>query len=100
LQQTDLDTNALDNAGNCAFHENESSSNLSPSVNTSNLNAANSVGQEINLKVTTPTSSLTSATKSNTSNVNSNQPKRLHVSNIPFRFRDPDLRQLFGVCLF
>ncbi|XP_041473021.1 RNA binding protein fox-1 homolog 3-like isoform X7 [Lytechinus variegatus] len=23
-------------------------------------------------------------------------PKRLHVSNIPFRFRDPDLRQLFG----
>uniref|UniRef100_T1JS57 RRM domain-containing protein n=1 Tax=Tetranychus urticae TaxID=32264 RepID=T1JS57_TETUR len=25
-----------------------------------------------------------------------NQPKRLHVSNIPFRFRDPDLRQLFG----
>ncbi|XP_030840451.1 RNA binding protein fox-1 homolog 3 isoform X4 [Strongylocentrotus purpuratus] len=24
-------------------------------------------------------------------------PKRLHVSNIPFRFRDPDLRQLFGV---
>ncbi|XP_026077172.1 RNA binding protein fox-1 homolog 3-like isoform X4 [Carassius auratus] len=25
------------------------------------------------------------------------QPKRLHVSNIPFRFRDPDLRQIFGV---
>ncbi|XP_028456226.1 RNA binding protein fox-1 homolog 3 isoform X1 [Perca flavescens] len=24
------------------------------------------------------------------------QPKRLHVSNIPFRFRDPDLRQMFG----
>lgn len=29
------------------------------------------------------------------------QPKRLHVSNIPFRFRDPDLRQMFGVsCRF
>lgn len=27
----------------------------------------------------------------------SSSPKRLHVSNIPFRFRDPDLRQLFGV---
>lgn len=27
------------------------------------------------------------------------QPKRLHVSNIPFRFRDPDLRQLFGVSI-
>ena len=25
------------------------------------------------------------------------QPKRLHVSNIPFRFREPDLRQLFFV---
>ncbi|XP_033945230.1 RNA binding protein fox-1 homolog 1 isoform X4 [Pseudochaenichthys georgianus] len=24
------------------------------------------------------------------------QPKRLHVSNIPFRFRDPDLRQMFS----
>jgi len=24
------------------------------------------------------------------------QPKRLHVSNIPFRFRDPDLRTMFG----
>jgi len=26
------------------------------------------------------------------------QSKRLHVSNIPFRFREPDLRQLFMVC--
>lgn len=29
-----------------------------------------------------------------------NQPKRLHVSNIPFRFRDPDLRTMFGVSKF
>lgn len=29
-----------------------------------------------------------------------NQPKRLHVSNIPFRFRDPDLRAMFGVSCF
>lgn len=28
------------------------------------------------------------------------QPKRLHVSNIPFRFRDPDLRSMFGVSFF
>nr|XP_033815727.1 RNA binding protein fox-1 homolog 3-like isoform X3 [Geotrypetes seraphini] len=27
---------------------------------------------------------------------NNPAPKRLHVSNIPFRFRDPDLRQMFG----
>lgn len=26
-------------------------------------------------------------------------PKRLHVSNIPFRFRDPDLRTMFGVSI-
>jgi len=25
-------------------------------------------------------------------------PKRLHVSNIPFRFREADLRNLLGVC--
>lgn len=31
------------------------------------------------------------------SSENKAQPKRLHVSNIPFRFRDPDLRQMFGV---
>lgn len=27
----------------------------------------------------------------------SSQAKRLHVSNIPFRFREPDLRAMFGV---
>jgi len=26
--------------------------------------------------------------------------KRLHVSNIPFRFREPDLRDLFSVSFF
>ncbi|KAL7290584.1 hypothetical protein TKK_0015349 [Trichogramma kaykai] len=30
-------------------------------------------------------------------NESKGQPKRLHVSNIPFRFRDPDLRAMFGV---
>ncbi|XP_050506785.1 RNA binding protein fox-1 homolog 3 [Diabrotica virgifera virgifera] len=30
------------------------------------------------------------------SDIIKNQPKRLHVSNIPFRFRDPDLRAMFG----
>ena len=32
-----------------------------------------------------------------TSKPGDNTPKRLHVSNIPFRFRDPDLRNMFGV---
>jgi hypothetical protein len=29
-----------------------------------------------------------------------NAGRRLHVSNIPFRFRDPDLRAMFSVCFF
>ncbi|XP_063082517.1 RNA binding protein fox-1 homolog 1 isoform X5 [Cavia porcellus] len=35
-------------------------------------------------------------TQPSESTENKSQPKRLHVSNIPFRFRDPDLRQMFG----
>ncbi|XP_072337351.1 RNA binding protein fox-1 homolog 1 isoform X5 [Scyliorhinus torazame] len=35
-------------------------------------------------------------TQSTENTDNKAQPKRLHVSNIPFRFRDPDLRQMFG----
>ncbi|XP_069510463.1 RNA binding protein fox-1 homolog 2 isoform X7 [Ambystoma mexicanum] len=34
--------------------------------------------------------------QSNESSDSKSTPKRLHVSNIPFRFRDPDLRQMFG----
>ncbi|XP_069087303.1 RNA binding protein fox-1 homolog 2 isoform X11 [Pleurodeles waltl] len=37
-----------------------------------------------------------SQTQSNESSDSKSTPKRLHVSNIPFRFRDPDLRQMFG----
>ncbi|ETE62821.1 hypothetical protein L345_11421, partial [Ophiophagus hannah] len=38
-------------------------------------------------------------TQSSENTENKSQPKRLHVSNIPFRFRDPDLRQMFGIYL-
>ncbi|XP_074082918.1 RNA binding protein fox-1 homolog 2 isoform X14 [Macrotis lagotis] len=37
-----------------------------------------------------------SQTQSNENTESKSTPKRLHVSNIPFRFRDPDLRQMFG----
>ncbi|XP_029446251.1 RNA binding protein fox-1 homolog 2 isoform X8 [Rhinatrema bivittatum] len=37
-----------------------------------------------------------SQTQSSESSESKSTPKRLHVSNIPFRFRDPDLRQMFG----
>ncbi|XP_039536082.1 RNA binding protein fox-1 homolog 1-like isoform X2 [Pimephales promelas] len=52
--------------------------------------------------VTSDTQSLTVASGSGTGSGSEEegagkaQPKRLHVSNIPFRFRDPDLRQMFG----
>ena len=56
--------------------------------------------------VTSPpnTSAVSAATQQQVALINAagqqskdNTPKRLHVSNIPFRFRDPDLRSLFGV---
>jgi RNA binding protein fox-1 len=43
------------------------------------------------------TSTCTQNTTDSSSGSGKNQPKRLHVSNIPFRFRDPDLRAMFGV---
>lgn len=39
----------------------------------------------------------TGTTVTQSTDPSKNQPKRLHVSNIPFRFRDPDLRAMFGV---
>lgn len=46
---------------------------------------------------TTTSAAASITTTATTDATKVNQPKRLHVSNIPFRFRDPDLRQLFGV---
>lgn len=49
---------------------------------------------------TSPTSGIpTGTTTTSTTADSKSQPKRLHVSNIPFRFRDPDLRAMFGVSL-
>uniref|UniRef100_A0A914RAC6 RRM domain-containing protein n=1 Tax=Parascaris equorum TaxID=6256 RepID=A0A914RAC6_PAREQ len=38
---------------------------------------------------------LTTPDPSTSANSSDGAPKRLHVSNIPFRFRDPDLRAMF-----
>ncbi|XP_067408328.1 RNA binding protein fox-1 homolog 1-like isoform X2 [Emydura macquarii macquarii] len=43
-----------------------------------------------------PAAALTPDAQEVESAESKSQPKRLHVSNIPFRFRDPDLRQMFG----
>ena len=46
---------------------------------------------------TPPSGQAGNNTPSSAGQPGDNTPKRLHVSNIPFRFRDPDLRNLFGV---
>lgn len=48
---------------------------------------------------TTVETTDTGTTATQSTDLSKNQPKRLHVSNIPFRFRDPDLRAMFGVSL-
>jgi len=83
---------------------------LSPNVM---LNCLSAVGNKTSIACNTSPSvsslingrtSIAATTDSKTNSTNPNgpsiQPKRLHVSNIPFRFRDPDLRQLFGVMFF
>ncbi|KAM8947629.1 RNA binding protein fox-1 homolog 3 [Pelodytes ibericus] len=62
-------------------------------------------GNEVSTQSVTGTQTLTTDEVSQTDSsqqlqcpesTEKQQPKRLHVSNIPFRFRDPDLRQMFG----
>uniref|UniRef100_A0A183B339 RRM domain-containing protein n=1 Tax=Echinostoma caproni TaxID=27848 RepID=A0A183B339_9TREM len=56
-----------------------------------------SMGMDTASSAVTPASSTgTAATTSLTANLVNVGPKRLHVSNIPFRFREADLRQLLG----
>ena len=71
---------------------------------------ASSNGETVTSVATSPTSAAAVAIPSSEALINNNgqaallpapnpqtTPKRLHVSNIPFRFRDPDLRNMFGV---
>ncbi|XP_040570327.1 uncharacterized protein [Lepeophtheirus salmonis] len=65
------------------------------SSNTQQLSSSSpSVVQSTDTTINTSSSSVSVTSKDN--NNLSNTPKRLHVSNIPFRFRDPDLRNMFG----
>lgn len=88
----------------------ESSDNLSSAntkANTNNQSLTTTAGIQVRESQTDTQISLSSSCTTNTTSTSSstlveakNQPKRLHVSNIPFRFRDPDLRAMFGVCIF
>ena len=59
-------------------------------------NEANPDGGEAGSMVPVTSGATTPATATQGTDLKG-QPKRLHVSNIPFRFRDPDLRAMFGV---
>lgn len=63
--------------------------------NASDTNAQTVSGTATQTDDTAPTDGQ-QQTQVNDNTDNKTQPKRLHVSNIPFRFRDPDLRQMFG----
>lgn len=69
-----------------------------PNQTTNENGTENSVVEAGNLAPVT-SGTVTPVTQSQASDLKG-QPKRLHVSNIPFRFRDPDLRAMFGVSSF
>ncbi|XP_038007435.1 RNA binding protein fox-1 homolog 1 isoform X40 [Motacilla alba alba] len=74
--------------------------NMYPPAQThSEQSAADTNAQTVSGTATTDDAAQTDGqqqTQSSENTENKSQPKRLHVSNIPFRFRDPDLRQMFG----
>lgn len=90
LQQTSVSNNIVEGVT-------VTSSGSQCTVSSQSGSIVSSIAQSTST-VTTP---LTSGATSILSDSKS-QPKRLHVSNIPFRFRDPDLRAMFGVsfCVF
>ncbi|XP_038215653.1 RNA binding protein fox-1 homolog 1-like isoform X2 [Zerene cesonia] len=59
--------------------------------------AAHAAAAAVSAAVAANATTTTSSAEKNLVPVSqASQPKRLHVSNIPFRFRDPDLRNMFG----
>lgn len=85
LQQTSVSNNIVEGVT-------VTSSGSQCTVSSQSGSIVSSIAQSTST-VTTPLTSGATATLSDSKS----QPKRLHVSNIPFRFRDPDLRAMFGV---
>ncbi|KAL7052759.1 hypothetical protein ACKWTF_004992 [Chironomus riparius] len=79
---------------------NLSSANIDAKTSSQSVTTTSSSGTQVSQTETVITTSSNSSNATNTSSSiiseAKNQPKRLHVSNIPFRFRDPDLRAMFG----
>ncbi|MEQ2174412.1 RNA binding protein fox-1 1-like [Goodea atripinnis] len=74
--------------------QHEGADTLTPSNPEDALAAVTSDHQSLSLSVSSGAGAGTGTEEDSSGKA---QPKRLHVSNIPFRFRDPDLRQMFGV---
>ena len=92
-----INSQLINNKINCNSNTILTNVSVSTSTTTGTPVANNTTNDSSSPKTTQNTTNQTTNTANNP---NVNQPKRLHVSNIPFRFRDPDLRQLFGVNLF
>ncbi|CAF3908710.1 unnamed protein product [Rotaria sp. Silwood2] len=85
-------TNSNNNNNNNNNHNNNTQS-ISPNDNVQS-NSCSSHSPQSTSTITPNGSSSSSSSSSSTNNSNTTQ-KRLHVSNIPFRFRDDDLKAMF-----
>ncbi|XP_071033784.1 RNA binding protein fox-1 homolog 1-like isoform X2 [Parasteatoda tepidariorum] len=96
-QQQQQQQNGVDQSAQQLRNENNCSKDTSFSVPVITSNGVEQQTQtDLEPEVIVSVSGQASTQTATTDASKANQPKRLHVSNIPFRFRDPDLRQLFG----
>lgn len=102
VSSVNLSPKSQSDASNSTVMSNNSINNTSPSSNILSPSASTSGANNLNdiAKSTSPASLNVNNSDSNSEQAAGTQPapipKRLHVSNIPFRFRDPDLRAMFG----
>ncbi|XP_018907349.1 RNA binding protein fox-1 homolog 2 isoform X2 [Bemisia tabaci] len=97
LGQNQVALNNIDQQTVSIQTEHESETNNTGTANGTVAPPPNSLALAIpgSLPATTVTSQSVVASIAQ-DNASKNPPKRLHVSNIPFRFREPDLRSMFG----
>lgn len=66
---------------------------------TNNVNGISSPVPQTQSSSPAPNQQSKSEDSDTSSNNENTRPKRLYISNIPFRFRDPDLRNMCSVCI-
>jgi len=90
----DHEHNHESNAETILTINNDSDKTVNTHLDQTNSTTSNS--NESSLPPVSNSPSLTNPQTTATTSTTPPVPKRLHVSNIPFRFRDPDLRAMFG----